>query len=107
MVKTIFTYYDPVTDTYSNSQFHRHTASMAANSIFRRILREANDRETVSIKLKIKNIDENHPTNFNKLYYYKCVAVYNPREKLISEKHNKTILIKYDINIIKLNSETF
>lgn len=94
-----YTYFNPKENIFENALYKKHTPKAACRSIFRRILREANNREKVDVKLIIKNIDT------GKLYYYKCMAVYDPVQKRINDKF--IITIKYDINIIKLNKDVF
>lgn len=98
-MKQNYTYFIPQENKFENALYKKHTPKGACVSIFRRILRDANDKEDVDIKLLIKNIDT------DKRYYYRCLAIHNPHQKVINEKC--IITIKYDISIIKINKDLF
>lgn len=85
-------------NNFRESLYKKGSPKQAVVSIFRVLLRPINE-QLVETRIVVKNL------RTGKLYYYLCKAVYNPQIKLVSEF--KTLKIKYEINILKLNEKCF
>lgn len=98
MVLQSYTYKLLEDDNFMNSIYNKHTPIAACRSIFYRLLRYTELKE-VKVIIIVQNLIT------EKLYIYECTAAYRPHKKVISD--TLTIIRKWEINVLKLNSKCF
>lgn len=93
-----YTYMDPKSKEWSNEIYNKISPLVCAKAIFKKILQLFKGQYT-ELKLIIKDIES------DKVFYYRCLAYYNPILKEVSK--DKYIEIKYETAISKIPEKHF
>lgn len=95
-----YTYMDPKSKEWSNETYNKISPLVCAKAIFKKILQLFKGQYT-ELKLIIKDIET------DKVFYYRCLAYYNPVFKQVSKNKDKYIEIKYETAITKIPEKHF